>query len=85
MRARIIAISSNGGQSWDTAYFDRTLIDPVNEGSLLRIGTKKGKAVLAFCNAADVKRRDNLTLRISKDDGRTWTKNIVVDLSLIHI
>lgn len=81
VRARIVAISSNGGQSWDTAYFDRTLIDPVNEGSLLRIGTKKGKAVLAFCNAADIKRRDNLTLRISKDDGRTWTKNIVVDRS----
>ncbi len=30
------------------------------------------------CNAADVKKRDNLTLRISKDDGKTWEKSIVI-------
>jgi sialidase-1 len=35
--------------------------------------------ILAFCNAADVKQRDNLTLSISTDDGATWAKKIVID------
>ncbi|MBK8086669.1 MAG: exo-alpha-sialidase [Chitinophagaceae bacterium] len=81
VRARIVSISSNGGQTWDTTYFDQTLIDPVNQGSILTIGKKKGKAIVAFCNAADEKRRDNLTLRISFDDGKTWNKNYTVDKS----
>lgn len=79
VKARIISISNDGGATWDTTYFDTTLIDPVNEGSLLKIGEKKGKAILAFCNAADTKRRNNLTLRISCDNGRHWKKNVLVD------
>jgi sialidase-1 len=81
IRARIVSISSNGGQSWDTTYFDKMLIDPVNQGSILTLGKKNGKAIIAFCNAADTKRRDNLTLRISYNDGLTWSKNIVIDKS----
>jgi sialidase-1 len=79
IRARIIAISRNGGETWDTAYFDRNLPDPVCQGSILNIGERKGKKILAFCNAADTSRRDNLTLRISMDEGRTWVKNFVID------
>lgn len=81
VRARIVSISSDGGKTWDTTNIDKTLIDPVNQGSILTVGKKKGKAIIAFCNAADTKRRDNLTLRISYDDGSTWSKNIVVDKS----
>ncbi|WP_205410034.1 sialidase family protein [Flavihumibacter solisilvae] len=78
VRSRIVATSSNGGQSWDTTYFDRNLPDPVCQGSILNIDNGKRKSVLAFCNAADEKKRDNLTLRISYDDGNTWKKNITV-------
>ena len=78
IRARIVSISSDGGATWDTTYFDHTLPDPVNQGSILTIGKKGGKAIIAFCNAADTKRRDNLTLRISYDDGKTWKKNFVI-------
>lgn len=78
VKARYIAISSDGGQSWDTSYFDKNLPDPVCQGSVLTIGNKKGKNILAFCNAADEKRRDNLTLRISFDDGKTWKKSFEV-------
>ena len=35
--------------------------------------------MLAFSNAADTKNRNNLTLRISDDEGMTWKKNIVID------
>ena len=78
IRARIIGISADGGQTWDTTYFDRNLPDPVCQGSILTVGKKKGKNILAFCNAADEKRRDNLTLRISDNDGKTWKKNFVI-------
>jgi sialidase-1 len=79
IRARIVALSSNGGQTWDTTYFDKNLPDPVCQGSILNIGKKKGKNILAFCNAADQKRRDNLTLRISFDEGKNWEKSFVLD------
>jgi sialidase-1 len=81
IRARIVSISGDGGATWDTTYFDQTLIDPVNQGSILTVGDKKGKKIIAFCNAADTKRRDNLTLRISYDDGKTWKRNYVIDSS----
>ncbi|MEY3432460.1 MAG: hypothetical protein RL131_396 [Bacteroidota bacterium] len=81
IRNRILAYSSDGGKSWDTTYFDSSLPDPVCQGSVLTLGYKKGKAIVAHCNAADEKLRDNLTLRISYDEGRSWTKNIVIDKS----
>lgn len=81
IKARIISISSNGGATWDTSYFDNNLIDPVNQGSILNIGKEKGKNLLAFCNAADSTVRNNLTLRISFDEGVSWKKNITIDRS----
>jgi len=78
IRARIISISSDGGSTWDTTYFDRNLIDPVCQGSILNVGKKRGKNILAFCNNADTVNRNNLTLRISFDEGLTWTKTIPV-------
>ncbi|MCG7858429.1 glycoside hydrolase [Flavihumibacter sediminis] len=81
IRARIVSISSNGGESWDTTYFDTNLPDPVNQGSIITVGKKKGKNIIAFCNAADTRRRDNLTLRISYNDGLQYSKSIIVDKS----
>jgi sialidase-1 len=81
IKARIIAVSKNGGETWDSIFFDKKLPDPVCEGSILAIGNRKGKNVLAFCNAADTSNRDNLTLRISLNDGYDWPIAIAVDKS----
>ena len=81
IRARIVSISRDGGATWDTSYFDRTLIDPVNQGSIITLGRKRGRNVIAFCNAADTSRRDNLTLRISYDEGRSWSRSYTIDKS----
>ncbi|HSC40064.1 MAG TPA: sialidase family protein, partial [Chitinophagaceae bacterium] len=62
-----------------TTYFDAQLPDPACEGSLLTIGKKKGKAVLAFSNEAAVARRDSLTLRISFDEGLSWPQQYLID------
>jgi len=82
IKQRIVAISKDGGETWDKTYFDSNLPDPVNEGSILNIGKKKGKHILAFSNAADANNRDNLTLRISFDEGKTWAISKVIDKSL---
>lgn len=81
IRARIVAISDDGGETWNTVYFDHLLPDPVCEGSILNIGKKDGRSVLAFCNPADTINRNNLTLRLSYNDGETWPKKIVIDKS----
>lgn len=81
IKARIVSISSNGGETWDTSYFDYQLPDPVNEASILNVYTKKQKYVLAFCNAANTLKRDHLTLRISYDNGISWPVAIPIDSS----
>ena len=78
VRARIVSISSDGGATWDTTYFDRTLIDPVCQGSILMAGKKRGKNILCFCNAADARARNNLTMRVSYDEGGSWIKSIPI-------
>ena len=79
VRQRYVAISNDGGQTWAQQYFDKNLPDPVCEGSILTIGKRfLGKNVLAFSNAANPNKRDDLTLRISKNNGKTWYKSIPV-------
>ena len=79
IRQRIIGLSDDGGATWKETYFDPQLPDPICQGSILTIAQKKGPFTLAFSNAADTKNRDNLTIRISQDDGRTWPITIPVD------
>ncbi len=79
VRERIVAVSGNGGVHWDTTYFDPRLPDPVCEGSILTLRHRKKGNILAFCNAADPRRREKLTLRISKDDGSTWAQSYLVE------
>ncbi|MFT3700971.1 MAG: sialidase family protein [Agriterribacter sp.] len=79
IKARIVSFSSDGGASWDTSYFDKALPDPINQGSILSLRDKNRKNFLAFCNAADTLNRNNLTLRISSDNGKTWKKQYSID------
>lgn len=70
-KTRIISRSSNSGETWDSSLPDANLPDPINQGSVL--SWKKGKKfILAHINAADTVDRNNLTLRLSKDQGKTW-------------
>jgi sialidase-1 len=76
---RIVSLSKDGGATWDTTFVDHHLPDPICEGSLLNIGTKRGKSILAFSNDADTNSRDSLTLRISFNDGKTWKKKYLIE------
>ena len=76
-KTRIISISHDGGQTWTSSQPDSNLPDPINQASVL--SWKKGNTfILAHSNAADENKRDNLTLRLSKDQGKTWYFNKVV-------
>jgi sialidase-1 len=77
VKQRIVSISNDGGKSWNTTRFDNHLPDPVCQGSILNIGGKM-KNVLAVCNDADTTNRDNLTLRISFDEGKSWKINKLI-------
>lgn len=79
IRQRIIAYSSDGGKTWDEQYFEPQLPDPVNQASILDIGMENGKTILAHSNASDDKSRNNLTVKISFDEGKTWEKPILID------
>jgi sialidase-1 len=79
IRSRLVAISRNGGGTWDTIWFDKNLPDPVCEGSILSFRDRSGKFILEFCNTANSERRDDLTLRISFDEGKSWKISIPVD------
>lgn len=82
IKARIISISRDGGASWDTSYFDYNLPDPVCQASLLSFEVDEGKNILAFSNPADTVRRNKLIIRLSYDEGKTWSKNILIDEDL---
>ena len=81
VRSRILAYSSTGGETWDTTYFEKQLPDAICQASLLTLGYKKGKAIVASSNAATERKRDSLTIKISKDDGKNWKQSILVDAS----
>ncbi len=79
-KTRIIALSNDGGETWDKVFYDHNLPDPVNQGSILNLGEKgEDSQKIAFSNAADPDNRINLTLRISNDGGKTWSENMLVD------
>jgi sialidase-1 len=71
-KCRIIAISSNGGALWDTCYFEKKLIDPVCQGSLLAI-LFRHKHVMLFSNPGSDSKREKLTISSSFDDSKSWS------------
>ncbi len=72
---RTITISKDGATKWSTPHMQQDLIDPRCFASLVRLSTKKsgGKDRLLFSNPDDEKSRKNLTVRVSYDEGQSWT------------
>lgn len=75
---RVLAFSKTGGESWDTAYVCKELPDPVCEASMISFNYKKEHLVL-FSNAASQTKREKLTIRVSKDNGKTWPVSYLID------
>ena len=77
---RHIHISSDKGVSWKS-HADLKLIDPSCNGSIIRYSLKSDgydKDRLLFSNANSSRGRTNLTVRISYDEGETWSDGKVI-------
>lgn len=79
-KLRKIATSRDGGATWSQLADDPALTDPVCQASILRHPNTGAadKDVLLFSNAASPSKRANGTVRLSRDDGRTWPVSRVV-------
>ncbi|MFK7983670.1 MAG: exo-alpha-sialidase, partial [Saprospiraceae bacterium] len=71
-KKRIVAISSDGGHSWDKTYLDEQLPSPVCQASIIDFKNKEGENIILFSNPNSTKRREKMTVRASFDDGKTW-------------
>lgn len=77
---RYIHISRDNGKSWQT-YPDSLLPDPGCNAALISCSFKtinRGKNILLFSNAGSSSKRENLTVRISYDDGKSWSTGKII-------
>lgn len=78
-KSRKISISSDGGENWGDIYADETLIEPICQASMERYSfAGEEKSRLLFLNPANTDKRENMTLRMSYDEGQTWAKSKVL-------
>jgi sialidase-1 len=70
---RVVGTSMDGGSTWIPASADSGLIDSVCQACLQRCTWPLNgeKSRILFCNPASTK-RENLTIRLSYDEGATW-------------
>lgn len=74
---RLIAYSEDGGQTYSDPVPDHELVDPTNNGAVIRYdadapaGTEQAHKLL-FTNTRHESSRENLSVRMSCDDGGTW-------------
>jgi sialidase-1 len=86
---RTIATSPDGATRWSRPRFDETLTDPICAAGLVRAPAGKRSAVFVFSNPDSTTRADGkpfaskdrrrLTLRLSRDEGATWSAARVLE------
>lgn len=92
---RAVSYSPNGATDWTPAKFDPALKEPICFGSLLAVPREVTGAggMLLFSNPDNDQRtinigneryrdRKNVTVKLSLDDGATWTKSLVLEPGL---
>ena len=79
---RTVAYSSDGGETFDAPFAEEPQITtPVVQNSLIRFSaTDQGDAqnLLVYCGPGDAKKRQDLTLLTSDDEGKTWKEYLLV-------
>lgn len=76
-RYRLVSISTDGGITWSAATKEMQLPESGCQGSIFTYADgagEGGKSILLFCNPAWQERRWHNTLRVSFDDGKTWSR-----------
>ncbi|WP_058233954.1 sialidase family protein [Devriesea agamarum] len=81
---RLIARSVDGGVTFTPFKADPALLDPANNGDIRRLypdaaqGSDAAK-ILVFSNTEHELTRRNLAIKVSYDDGATWSGRLIVD------
>lgn len=81
---RLVAYSDDGGISYSDPEPDTDLPDPANNASILRYDADTGAddpeaQWLLFSNTASTTEREDLTVRMSCDDGESWPISRTID------
>ncbi len=82
---RLVCISEDGGDSWGTPYFDDALYEPICNAAMMRL--RDGRIVFSNPDSRANHRvtnhgtgvRENLCIKVSADDCRTWSGDLVVE------
>jgi sialidase-1 len=77
LQARQVAISRDGGLTWIHQRIDSELPEPRCQGAILSV-ERKEKQVLLFTNPSNAKKRINMTLSVSRDQGNSWSEKITI-------
>jgi sialidase-1 len=79
---RAVSVTHDRGRSWSTHSSDHgALPEPVCMASLIAHQLADGRRVLFFSTPPSRARRENMTVRASLDDGKTWPskKQVLLD------
>ena len=77
---RYVHISHDEGKTWTTRP-DSSLIDPGCNAALINYnaaGSNRVEGLLLFTNASSIDKRENMTLKISNDNGLSWTGDVLI-------
>ncbi len=77
---RQIALSADGGTTWSDQKFDIDLIEPICQASLRAAfwNNDSTRKYLFFSNPTDTTNRINMTLKLSLDEGISWSNSKVL-------
>lgn len=81
--SRAVLITKDMGKTWSDHPSSRgALIEPICMASIIKVDGNEnitGNNILLFSNPADENDRKNMTIKISKDNGITWNKGLLLD------
>jgi len=77
---RAVSVTEDLGKSWKVHSTDhRSLPEPVCMASLISHRLADGRHLLFFSNPNHRSKRKKMTVRMSVDDGETWSRSILLD------
>jgi BNR/Asp-box repeat. len=78
-KSRSYAISKDGGISFGKMQYATELIEPICQANILN-ATKNGKLTekLLFSNPASTDKRERMTVRLSRNSGKTWESSLLI-------
>ncbi len=75
---RAVAISNDGGQSFEKLLLADHLDSPVCQASILRYSWPEDDSSRILFSSPKGSQRSHMTIRLSYDEGKTWPKDLLI-------